>query len=703
MSRLFICLFLCALFHTVQANSPRWVPGEVFQGSPHPAPKTTLKAGIRGLVASHTVELLPPSSRELVPLVEPSNPPRLGFGRPISRAEQWIRGDVLTWVRHPGGGRLAVFSVRSPGAGALRLQLDLDTLPPGAELRFYDPFDAARVGGPVTTEDPAAGPDYWSPTVGGDTTAVEIFLPPGQESGDLALKLSRVSHLVTDPARPTRWRKDHDNIVGRAASCHVDVQCRDVPAAIADSVAMMAWTTPDGFTAYCSGTLLADTDPDTQIPYFLTNHHCGVSDPESVANTEFFWFLQSSVCGGTEPQDRVESTSGGAVLLSSASQYEGNDHAFLRLRQMPPEGVRFSGWSIDPPSQLPQLVGNATVMGVHHPMGDLKKVSIGTFIGYSAVFPDPNPNNYDYEFEGVGVGSYLTVLWQDGLIEGGSSGSGLWLMDNPQGPLLVGSLLGGPRENICSLENPFAHYGRFDLTYKAARFWLVGSADYSTIWQDPAKSGQGVQLLQNGDRIHGAWYTYDCSGEPTWFTFVGDIANNSASAPLLRFSGPDDTCPSTTGEILLVFNSPTSVTFNYTVGGITGSLALEPFASLSAAGYTGVWWDPATSGQGAQLVEDGNEKGLGGTRLSGALYLYDESGRAQWLTFADTLPPGDAPLTTALLRFTGPGLAETWDNARVQPTIAGQLTLTRLSSTSLRLEYTADGQQGVYNLEPFNP
>ena len=670
---------------------PRAVPSEVYRAPPGNDPPPTLKAGIIGLAPSLRLVLSAPSTAELATLAVDASPPVVGLGRPIPAAQRFIQGTRLSWHALADGSRIAVFSVRSPGAQALRLQLAPEDLPADVTLRFYAPGRPARVVGSVSAAELSAAMDYWTPTVDGDTIAVEIHLPAGATPADLAIALGRVSHLLADPARAVDLSKQLADI-GVAAACQVDVRCRDIPDRVINSVAKLLLTDPRGFSALCTGTLLADADPTTQIPYLLTNHHCGVANPRVAASIQFYWFFQRAVCGGRAP-DRVVRTGSGATLLSAAPMNMGNDHALLRLNRPPPDGVSLSGWSAEP------VPGGAEVVSVHHPRGDLKALNTGTVVGYEsiALIPD-EPRSYIPTTDGVGP--YLAVRWQEGTSEGGSSGSGLWQRSGAAGdPLLVGSQLGGA--SSCQRRQVSDQFGRFDLTYRAARFWLAGSADYSTLWLDPDRPGQGVQLLQSGTLIQGAWYTYDSDGQPLWLTFVAERTGRTASAPLLRFSGPPLGSPGTNpvpvevGQVTLDFFSPAGVGLAYTLEGVSDSLVLAPFASLSAGGYTGVWWDPARPGQGVQLIQEGDQ-------LAGAWYLYDSDGQALWLTFTGTLDP-DQGLVTQLLRFSGPAPGRPWNTEQVRAIASGGLRLSPAGSARLHLDYRIGGVQGRLNLVPFAP
>lgn len=371
--QLLIGLLAGGLCSSVFASSPSAEP-EVFLGNPEAPSTPVLKSGIQGLNPSVQIALSAPGTAELATLDPHAVPPVIGIGRAIPADQQLIDGSQLAWSPLPGGGQAAVFSVRSPGAQALRLQLDLAALPAGIELRFYAPLNAAEVSGSLVTGASGVGDGIWSPSVSGDTLAVEVFLPDALSPTQLSVPLTRLSHMAADPAQPSSFYKDLNDIGGSEA-CQIDAQCRTLPESARNSVAKMVITDQAGQAGFCTGTLLADNDPNTQIPYFLTAHHCGVGEAQVAANIEFYWGFERAACNGPNP-DNVTRTAGGGTPLSSAQRELGNDHALLRLNQNPPAGSTLSGWTAT------RAAVNSGVTGIHHPNGDIKKVSAGTVGGY---------------------------------------------------------------------------------------------------------------------------------------------------------------------------------------------------------------------------------------------------------------------------------------------------------------------------------
>lgn len=372
---------------------------------------------------------------------------RVGVGRALpASVSQPI--DLTTWQwTAVNGGKVAHFTLTSSGALRVRAQVQLGDLPTGVELRFYSVLDPSKVFDPAA----AANSLFWSPTVEGDTLGLELFLPTGVDASEVKLAIPQLSHLVVDPASSTLkssiFKVDY-------SSCQQDLACAS-PAwqETGKSVARYVFTDTDGLSYMCSGTLLADKDVYTQVPYFFTAAHC-VSNQQAATSMDMFWLYANATCGGTNSS--YTQTTGGAQLLVSKPLL---DTTLVRLNKNPPTGVTLSGWTTTP------LSVNQAVTGIHHALGQPKKYSLGNFQNYAristssggySVTPDPN-------------GDFSQVVWNTGITAPGSSGSGVWI---EQGGVhyLNGSLLGGSSE--CASMSAPDEYSRFERILPFISTWL---------------------------------------------------------------------------------------------------------------------------------------------------------------------------------------------------------------------------------------
>jgi hypothetical protein len=143
---------------------------------------------------------------------------------------------------------------------------------------------------------------------------------------------------------------------------------------------------------------------------------------QAVAGTlTTLWFFEASACGSSAVNPGWQQVGGGATYLYSNVQ---SDALFLRLNGQPPSGAFFAGWDANAVS-----AGSAAV-GIHHPQGDLKKVSQGSIIGFARWDATSTANQY------------IEIRWSSGTTEGGSSGSAFFTLTGSQ-YLLRGGLRGG--------------------------------------------------------------------------------------------------------------------------------------------------------------------------------------------------------------------------------------------------------------------
>lgn len=62
---------------------------------------------------------------------------------------------------------------------------------------------------------------------------------------------------------------------------------------------------------------------------------------------------------------------------------------------------------------------------------------------------------------------------------------------------------------------------------------------FNGAWYDPEMDGQGVtlEILNDGQRLVGWWYTFDSAGGKRWFTFDGVIEGSTADVTIIETTG----------------------------------------------------------------------------------------------------------------------------------------------------------------------
>ncbi|HEX3096518.1 MAG TPA: hypothetical protein VHQ02_02300, partial [Usitatibacter sp.] len=415
------------------------------------------------------------------------------------------------------------------------------------------------------------------------TAVVDIHHPKGD--------LKKVSHLFTGPS--TRFDKATvPTGPGASGSCNVDLACSPLDSSTAfqnaaNAVAFMTFNDgPDVFL--CTGTLLNDTDGSTQIPWFYTANHCFDNETapsktpaqmQAVASTlETDWFYQSTSCNsGVESNSFRPLFNGATYILNNAV----SDVLFLRLNGTPPPGAFFAGWDPNP------MPARTAVVDIHHPKGDLKKVSQGSVLGFTTPNTDGPTSS--------GTNQYIGVQWSSGTTEGGSSGSALLTLGVAGGVSqysLRGGLLGGAAS--CDDRGGTDIFSRFDLAYSSLAPYLSPSnapiADFTDLWYLQPESGWGLNIVQHPSRqLFAVWYTYGPDGRDTWYVMPGGTWSSSTtfSGTLFSVAGspyngpfdPGNVGNQAVGSLTLTFSDANHGTLSYTVNGVSGSkpIVRQPF------------------------------------------------------------------------------------------------------------------------------
>ena len=495
---------------------------------------------------------------------------QIGISRGVADEAESTWPAQAAWRAVPGGHVLR-FDVVSPGAAALRSALDLSALPEGAELRV-----ASATGGPVERIDRAslaAGVDgsglYWTPVTDGEAQRLELFVPG--DAPRTGAGLQRVSHLVTSPFRPL----DLGKALGSSGSCNVDVACRTGalgPAFVNAKNAVARMVFEDGGSFTCTGTLLNDSTPATQVPYFFSAAHC--FDSQAAANTLVtFWGYEAPTCGQRSGGANTQVAGGADLLFATLS----SDASFMRLRATPPPGAFFAGWN------AATLSPSTPVVAIHHPRGDNKKVSEGTHSGFQS----------GVLIGGQSVTSTARASWSAGTTEGGSSGSGLFTLAGGEYQLR-GGLAGGSAScantGRSEAEGNVDFYSRFDQVYPSLQQWLGTPAsagptrDHTGAWFVPSESGWGLTVFQFPGQLFALVFVYDAQGRPSWYRLQGAwTGTDTVTAPLDRASGPswgpsfDPAAVRYTrvGTGTLTFTSPTAATFSFNDGTVNRTVTLQ--------------------------------------------------------------------------------------------------------------------------------
>jgi hypothetical protein len=578
------------------------------------------------------------------------------------------------------------------------------------------------VYGPFTAADAAAaGVAYWSPVLEGDTALIEIYVEGA--APDPRIEATAVSHLFVDPADPKA-----EALAKAAGACETNFICRasgDAQLAQAGrSVARMAFTSPGGGTAFCTGTLLNPSD-NSFTPYFLSAAHC-ISTQAAASTLTTWWQYETATCSGTASVLNPGNVQvpGGATLLYANTD---SDFGFMRLNTPPPSSAVFAGWD------AAVLTRGLAVTAIHHPDADVKKVSLGTLAGFDTPGDPP--------------GAFARVQWNStatGVVEPGSSGSALMTGSASSGYRVRGGLLGGPSSCTAATADLHDLYSRLDLAYPYVAQYLnpsgapaaganaVANAGFesgASAWTQSSTTGAAV-ITNDASLAHGgSWYawlggaadvTETISQAITipegparlqfWYriatnetttsgafdrltvTLVNN-ANDSTIATLATFSNLNATSGWVQSPVYDVsasggqsvrlqfratndFSLPTSFRIDdVTVNGV---------AAAASANTTALWWNASESGWGLNVNHQGNV-------AFATLFTYDSSGAPMWLVMSDGRRQGGGEaFTGTLYRTTGSPF-----NTSPFPPI-GSANVTEVGA--MTLDFSASGASLAYTV-----
>jgi len=447
------------------------------------------------------------------------------------------------WMDLPDGGRVWRLGISSPGALSINLAFRYVSLPEGAKLFVYNASHTVSLGA-FTQKHISADYTFGTELVEGDAIIVELY-EPAERVGQSSLEIFRVTHRYRSiDAFLERSFGDSDNCMNNVrcpAYAGYDDQIRSVVCLVS------------GGSEFCTGALINNTCNDG-TPYVLTANHCGSS---GFGSWIFRFNWESSGCSDPPSSPSSNSISGGTQRAANP----GSDMSLVEITAANAEtvlagyGVFYAGWD-----RQNNTTNNA--YGIHHPSGDIKKISFTTGPTVSASY--------------AGATCWRTGTWTDGVTEPGSSGSPLF---NSSGQI-IGQLYGGP--SSCSQEgnatNGVDYYGKLFTS------WTGGGSNSSRLsnWLDACSTGA---TSNNG---------YD----PNASSLAWDVLIQSITTPA------GTVCSGNVTPVVVLknngTNTVTSVTINYSVDGganqaynWTGSLASGnstnvslPVISLSAGPHT---------------------------------------------------------------------------------------------------------------------
>jgi PKD repeat protein len=410
-----------------------------------------------------------------------------------------------TWDKLSDGTDIWRLRISSEGAKSCVLHFDYFELPVGSKLFVYNP-DNSVILGPYTSEDNPLRAEYAIGVLFGNEAIIEYSAP----------KVKSEDGMVKDPIPPHikisafsyfyRGESLFDNRSGKGTGygasddCQVNVNCSEGNNWRKQQKGVARIYVVEGYSAgYCTGSLVNNTTQDG-TPYFLTADHCGGTASASNMNQWIFRFnYESPGCTATSEPSGNNIT--GCVKKARGPIDGGSDFLLLQLNttalNLKNIGAVYNGWRNN-------NVGSSSGVSIHHPSGDIKKISTYTTALSTATWSGGMTN------------AHWRVYWAQtanghGVTEGGSSGSPIF--DN--NGLIIGTLSGG--SSYCTATNQPDLYG------KMSSHWTAnGTTNDQQLkpWLDPSGSATQCQLYDPND----VGLVCNFSGTPTYLNAGGTVS-----------------------------------------------------------------------------------------------------------------------------------------------------------------------------------
>lgn len=352
-------------------------------------------------------------------------------------------------------------------AVGLGLYFNRFELPQGAEMYVYS-IDGQHYIGAFTSQNNHPSGLFATEVVKGGKIIVE-YSEPVNSAREARFNISEVLYVYT----PMLFPGDKSFNLKNSGACQVNTACAEGDLWRDQVKSVVKILIKSGSSTYwCSGAVVNNTANDYE-PYILTADHCAKNNSgqyaiiDDVLQWVFYFHYETAECSGTLFPEAKTLTGAVKVASSTPLQNDGSDFYLVLLNNNIPANYEpyYSGWDIS---------GISSPFGVslHHPAGDLKKVSTYT-VPLTNDQWGSNPN------------THFKVVWAEtanghGTTEGGSSGAPIY---NSTGRI-VGQLTGG--ESGCSNLTGPDYYGKMSFSWESN-----GTHDSLKLapWLDPLNLG----------------------------------------------------------------------------------------------------------------------------------------------------------------------------------------------------------------------
>ena len=402
-----------------------------------------------------------------------------------------------TWENGENGTLIWRIKFTSGKAFSTSIDFDKFILSDDAEMYIYN-GEGTMVTGPVTSAENNPEQVWGSAIYAGESLIVELKVPE-RSKNKCQLHINNFSHGYRNLFKT-------EKTFGASGACNINVLCPLV-ATWQNERNAVALVLNASSSEHCSGSLIANTC-NLNIPYFLTADHCYTApNAGAVSNWKFIFQYWSPNCTPSTNGSRSVLFNGSSLRANSAA----SDFALLQLRQTPSinSGLAYAGWSRNTTSIT-------TLTGIHHPSGDVMKISQVTSAPVkSAYLGGAGTNHWEMNWGAI----------TNGVTEGGSSGSPLFNQDHR----IIGQLHGG--YSSCTSTDLRDWYGAFDVS------WTGGGTNATRLsnWLDPS----GSNAMTTNTILASALPVYTITGSGSLCSATGSYSVNAPVGATVTWQSSD--------------------------------------------------------------------------------------------------------------------------------------------------------------------
>ena len=371
---------------------------------------------------------------------------RIGVNRPANIS----LNNTGIWKTLPNGDRQWQMHIKSPGAEAISFLFEVFKIYGGTTLNIQD-INGKPLHNTLTSKDVESHFMQNAALCFGDEMIMTIYEPAYTKSSEIFI--DRIIYNYRATGNPNAQK------INESEACEVNVNCSPVGNNWQDEKRGVAriYVVEGGGAGWCTGSVVNNTALDCK-PLFLTALHCGVSATAGNMNQWKFYFrYEAPTCTNPSVAGTLDDYFiTGCVRLADSNDAGGDSGSDFLLVQMGSianqaatittmKSANFNcywnGWDANNTA----TTGGA---GIHHPAGDIKKIS--TF----------NGTTVSTTWGGSVSNTHWRLTWSansngHGVTEGGSSGSPLF---NNSSGRIIGTLTGGG--SFCTALNSPDSYGK---------------------------------------------------------------------------------------------------------------------------------------------------------------------------------------------------------------------------------------------------